>query len=355
MEKYDVIVIGAGPAGSTAAKAAAVEGMKTIMFEEHPQIGIPEHCMGLIASPKGTPLAKVIESTGERVIYRRLKARRIFSPSGKTRDMDFGGAEVLVIERQLFDIELANQASDAGVKIAVNAGVTGIIEEGGVVVGVKTNSPSMPEVYGNIVIAADGLRGLLKGVATWTKLNRPVQKVNSGMRWYFSRVDVEEDLLGIYLGDFSERGFISVAPIGNKCCLTDMLSLKELEIIRSGDWPCSKIFRNANVMRMTGFAHPIPMGVILPQRVKDGLLLAGDACGLLGIDAAVSTGMAAGAVAAAAVKKGDVTEAGLSEYTRISDEIGRYEYGYSADFNRLDVFFGKKDAEIEELYETTRL
>lgn len=49
MEEYDVVVVGGGPCGSSAAKAAAEKGMKTIMLEEHPEIGIPEHCPGILA------------------------------------------------------------------------------------------------------------------------------------------------------------------------------------------------------------------------------------------------------------------------------------------------------------------
>jgi digeranylgeranylglycerophospholipid reductase len=82
MKKYDVIVVGAGPAGSTAAKAAAEQGMKTILIEEHPQVGIPEHCMGLVAAPKDSPLMQLIASIGGRVMYTKVKARRIFTPKG---------------------------------------------------------------------------------------------------------------------------------------------------------------------------------------------------------------------------------------------------------------------------------
>ena len=49
---YDVIVVGAGPAGSAAAKAAAESGAKTIVLEEHPKIGLPQHCSGLYYGTK---------------------------------------------------------------------------------------------------------------------------------------------------------------------------------------------------------------------------------------------------------------------------------------------------------------
>jgi flavin-dependent dehydrogenase len=102
---------------------------------------------------------------------------------------------------------------------------------------------------------------------------------------------------------------------------------------------------------MTGFSHPVPMGVMLPKRVKDGLMLAGDSGGFLGIDAAVALGKAAGDVAGKAVDKGDFTEKGLNEYQEISHEVGLYKFGYAAQFHNLDQFRGHTDDEIQSLFE----
>ena len=52
--KYDVVVVGGGPGGSSAARVTAKEGARTILLEEHPQIGLPEHCMGVLATPSGS-------------------------------------------------------------------------------------------------------------------------------------------------------------------------------------------------------------------------------------------------------------------------------------------------------------
>lgn len=352
MEKYDVIVIGAGPAGSVAAKAAADKGMKTMLIEEHPQVGIPEHCMGLIAAPKESPLMQLVASTGERVVYKKLKGRRIFTPKGKVIDKDFGPADVWVIERQLFDVALADRAAAAGVKVVINTAVTGLIKEGNAVKGVKTNSSALSEVQSKVVIAADGIRSLLKGVPSWEKMTRSDQQVSSGLKWYLGGLkDVDEDVLELHLGGFSERGFATIAPIGENRCLADMVSMKELETIRNGHWALSSKFKDCTVLRVTGFSHPYPMGVMLPKRIKEGLMLAGDAGGFLGVDAAVATGKVAGDVAGDAIKKGDVTEKGLDMYQKISGEIGEYKFGYAQQFHNLDYFAGKTDDEIEKIWD----
>jgi len=353
MEHYDVIVIGAGPAGSTAAKVAAEQGAKTILLEEHADVGIPEHCMGIVAAPADTPLMQLVYGMDDRVLYSKLKGRRIYTPKGKVVDKDFMGVDVVALERQIFDVNLADQAAAAGVKVVINTAVTSLIKEGDTVVGVETSSKAMPEIRGSVVIASDGIRALLKGVPSWENMTRSDQKVSSGIKWYLGNTkDVAQDCIEVHLGDFSERGFVTIVPIGNNCVLADMVSTKELDRIKSGDWPISTKLRDCAVLRMTGFSHPYPMGVMLPKRVKNGLMLAGDSGGFLGVDAAVATGMVAGECAARAVKAGDVTEEGLAEYTRVSQEIGEYKFGYAVTFHNLDHFMGKSDDEIEAIFDS---
>lgn len=348
-----MIVIGAGPAGSTAAKVAAEQGAKTILLEEHADVGIPEHCMGIVAAPADTPLMQLVYGMDDRVLYSKLKGRRIYTPKGKVVDKDFMGVDVVALERQIFDVNLADQAAAAGVKVVINTAVTSLIKEGDTVVGVETSSKAMPEIRGSVVIASDGIRALLKGVPSWENMTRSDQKVSSGIKWYLGNTkDVAQDCIEVHLGDFSERGFVTIVPIGNNCVLADMVSTKELDRIKSGDWPISTKLRDCAVLRMTGFSHPYPMGVMLPKRVKNGLMLAGDSGGFLGVDAAVATGMVAGECAARAVKAGDVTEEGLAEYTRVSQEIGEYKFGYAVTFHNLDHFMGKSDDEIEAIFDS---
>src|SRR5207302_9375819 len=47
--KFDVIVAGAGPGGAEAARAAARAGLRTLLAEEHPTVGIPSHCTGKLS------------------------------------------------------------------------------------------------------------------------------------------------------------------------------------------------------------------------------------------------------------------------------------------------------------------
>jgi len=55
---FDVIVVGAGPAGSSAAREIASAGFEVGLFEEHETVGVPQHCTGML-TVMGCRLLKV--------------------------------------------------------------------------------------------------------------------------------------------------------------------------------------------------------------------------------------------------------------------------------------------------------
>ena len=344
--EYDVIVVGAGPCGSMAAKIAAQRGARTILLEEHPQIGLPEHCVGMLAGSGGGFLAELLETMDPRVVVREAVARRVYSPSGRCFETPLKG--ICMIERNLFDLELALQAAEAGAQIAVNTTVTGLIKEEGIIRGVKTNSSTIPSVAGKVVVAADGIRALFKGIAAWEGLSQPDQKVISGLKWHLANVKgTEPGIIEFHLGSFCERGWLTLIDRGHGSYLTDIPSLRDYEQIKNGTYLISQKLRHSQVLRITGFSHPVPMGRTLDTRVKDGLILAGDGAGFLSIDFAVATGKAAGEVAAEAAIAGDCSAENLARYDRLSREIEARKEWFTSQFHALERFFGLPDEEIE--------
>ena len=84
MKKYNVIVVGAGPAGCTAANAIAKRGIKVALLEEHQLVGVPSHCTGGISPviiPKLTE--QLLQGMNKKIILNEYRAARFFSPSGK--------------------------------------------------------------------------------------------------------------------------------------------------------------------------------------------------------------------------------------------------------------------------------
>jgi digeranylgeranylglycerophospholipid reductase len=109
---FDVIVVGAGPAGLYSALLLAEEGFDVTVLEEHDTLGAPTHCTGVI-SDEVSALFKVPES----LILNRPTVCSVVSPSGRALRFTSNGERIAVIDRHQFDSELGSAAQQAGVEI----------------------------------------------------------------------------------------------------------------------------------------------------------------------------------------------------------------------------------------------
>lgn len=109
---YDVLVIGGGPAGLYAAYCLAKAGRSVAVFEEHPEIGSPVHCTGLVASESFTRF-----DLPQRANRAAPRGARFHSPGGYAFSVVSEKDETVVLDRSAFDLGLAEQALAAGVDI----------------------------------------------------------------------------------------------------------------------------------------------------------------------------------------------------------------------------------------------
>lgn len=344
--EYDLIVVGGGPAGSSAAKAAAEKGIKVILLEEHPAIGLPQHCTGRLRGTLRSNLSKtVLETISTPIVLTRYRARRFFAPSGRMiAEIPLRDTGCCLILRDVFDRELARQAADAGADIILNTRVTGLMKEGEKAVGVNTNSSIMPRVYGKVVIAADGLYAPERGIPKWEGLCPPAKLTRAGIQLQLARVrDIEPDVMEYHGGSFCKLGFVMLWPLsGSSCFLSFIDNLEDFERIKSGSYLISRKLRDAVPLRMIGYSQRLEPKGPWPKIVKDGLMLVGESAGWFGIIQAIVSGRFAGEIAATAVQKGDVGEANLSQYNVIQDKLKT-----ALPTQRAPVSFNLSDESIE--------
>ena len=133
-EEYDVIIAGAGPAGSMAAQVCAEGGLSVLLLEKRQEIGAPKRC----AEGIGIKPLKLLGFTGnENFITQKINGAIVVSPDNTEVMVEYGGDRGVILERKLFDKALCYRAAEAGAKIIAKAYVTGIIKENGKISGAK--------------------------------------------------------------------------------------------------------------------------------------------------------------------------------------------------------------------------
>lgn len=355
--EYDVVVVGAGPAGSAAAKAAAEKNMKVIILEQRKDVGTPQHCGGNFFSHGVEPkrFLEFVRSMDKRIILREYKKIRVFTPSGKVvREQNVTGTGYCMIRRDYLDKELARQAVNAGADLYVNTKVTGLLQKDNRVIGVTTSLSEMPEIYGKVVIGADGIHAMQKGTPIWAGLNRENQKFIAGVAMDLTRVeDIDPDIKEVHYGSFTKMGVSWINAYDNNSCTSPFTSMSEFINLKNGNYLISKKLRNATPLRITGWSHAEDLGRPLPKNIDNGLILTGSAAGFVGNWMAIVSGGYAGIAATLAIQAGDISAKKLHKYEELCTEINEHSYPFPLGFQGLsDATIEKKLLEGEEPFRT---
>lgn len=317
-DSYDVIVIGAGPAGSTAARYAAAGGASVLMLEKDRDVGYPVRC-GEAVSHEGVvqfiePDPKWIATTVTRF--------RIFGPNRNHVIPRLDGIGY-VLERRIFDYELAKVAARAGAEVITKAYVYDLIRSNGRVEGVRALiKDEKVEIHGKVVIGADGVESR---VGKWAGIDTTchIRDMESCAQVTLTGVEVEEDILDFYFGEnVAPGGYLWVFPKGKDSANVGLgvsveqakkkAAIKYLEEFIEQEFPGAAI--------LTRIAGGVPCAKTCDEIVKNNVLLVGDAAHQVnpltggGIITGMIGGMIAGQVAAEAIQKNDLRH--LVEYER---------------------------------------
>ena len=113
--------MGAGPAGLTTAAGLAAGGFSVLVLEEHPIIGLPVHCTGVL----GLQAFDEFDLPRD-TICTETRAARFHGRHGRSIRIDGGHVSAAVVDRGLFDQALARRAADAGAVLACGVRVTDV-------------------------------------------------------------------------------------------------------------------------------------------------------------------------------------------------------------------------------------
>ena len=323
--KYDVLVIGGGPAGALAAKTAVEKGLSACIVEKRPAIGAPVRCAEGIGKEA---LLEFIEPD-PRWISAEMTGAGIVAPDGffmKLNSAMAGSKVGYVLDRKFFDRELVWKAAEAGADVAVKARAAAPIMEKGYVKGAKISAGGkITDVKAEVVIAADGVESKF---AKWCGIDTtvPVREIMSSVQYVMTDIDIDPHATIFYLGnDVAPEGYLWIFPKGGRTANVGIgISGK-----KSGAGHRAKDYLDKFVKKTFPDGKTIefiPGGVSvcrpLDCTVADGLMIAGDAARVVdpltggGIYNAMFTGRLAAEVAADCIGKGDVSKTCLMAYDK---------------------------------------
>jgi len=128
----DVAIIGGGPAGLTVARSLASSGHDVVVLEEHPEIGIPVHCTGVL----GLDAFQEFDLPRDAILSTTHVARFI-AADGSDVAVDAERAKATVVDRARFDQALAASSRAAGAELRSGTRVRTVeIDSAGVTVGI---------------------------------------------------------------------------------------------------------------------------------------------------------------------------------------------------------------------------
>jgi digeranylgeranylglycerophospholipid reductase len=330
MKKYDcdIIVVGAGPGGSMAAKYSALGGLKTILIEKKAEIGAPLRC-GEGVSKKW--LSEIGVTPDPKWIRADMAGAIIRSPSGYTFQLDESkaGAEVgYVLERHLFDKHLAEQAADAGAQIMMRTSCTGVIQKDGKLIGIKANKMGEEiEIHAKCVVAADGYESQ---VGRWAGLDTTLKMsdIDTCIQYRMVNIDISSTFCEFVIGSAAPGGYVWIFPKG-KSEANVGIGVQASKCKNGADPKYYLDKYIASEPRLAkGQITEIIGGMVstcpgLDSAIADNLILVGDAARIIdpltggGIAHACRTGMYAGKILTACAKTGDFSKEALQPYEKM--------------------------------------
>ncbi len=326
---YDVIVIGAGPAGTTFARITSQNGLNVLVIDKRKDIGNPVRCGEGLGQrevfKQGLDLPKQIYSV-------EIEGAKIVAPNGKEIIWKDKTTKGWVLERKMFDKWLAELAIKEGAKVLTYTRAVDFIKEGGKIQGIKAKrSDNDVEFRAPLIISAEGMEALMARKAGFKAVHN-LYDVDTCYQYEVEPYD-HQNLIELYFGnEIAPRGYVWVFPKANKKANVGIGIGAHLDKWLKGNgikgadpktlldkWMSIQI---PDVSTLEDFGGIISVGAPLNEFVKDNIMVIGTAAKQVdpihggGIALAMEAGLMAANVAAEAHKKKDYSKEMLYKYEK---------------------------------------
>jgi digeranylgeranylglycerophospholipid reductase len=328
-DNYDVLIVGAGPAGLAAAEAAVRQGVSTLVLERQKEIGYPVHTSGgsWISDMKALAIPEHLYHPINKVVF--LSPRREVA-------FNYDPAVACVIDVRGVYQHLAGRAVSAGAVLRVNHAVEQTLMDDGRVVGVTARSHTGERISLHARVTIDA-SGFSRHVGVRTALGQAFHRYGFGAEYDLYAPYYPQNEVYLIMGSaFAPCGYAWAFPRGNGRVRLGVGVIHPdseddarayLDSIMHTIPQLVNKFKGASPLEYhTGL---FPAEGPVEQFSRSGLLLAGDAAGhgsaLVGegIRFAIYSGLMAGEVAAEAIKADDTS----AEYLRRFDRQWRARFG----------------------------
>ena len=331
--EYDVVVIGAGPAGAVAAQTCAQAGLRVLLVEKRQEIGSPVRC----AEAVGKETVSEFIPLDPKWIAAEIDHFSLTSSQHNT--VHFPPLETtLILERKIFDRELAHAAARAGADVVVKARAAGFLKNGSGLEGVKLIVQGVPhDVRCKIIIGADGTEAQS---TRWAGLKSvpSLKDYYSAAQYLLTNVNIDQTVCQYHLGwSIAPAGYVWVFPKGNNTANVGLAIATDPRQTRSAmdylnDFVAKNFQQSSILSQVVG---GIPISNVLPEMTADGYLAVGDAAHQSdpmtagGITNGMYGGLFAARVAVDAIRRGDTSRKVLKQYEKLWDDK------FGADYRRL--------------------
>ena len=321
---WDVVVIGAGPGGGTAALHCARLGLRTLILEEHKEIGVPVHCGECLSELAVQNLELELP---EEVISLHVKGIRVLFPNKVEKKLTEPG---YVLEKHLFEQWLIDEAVKEGAHFKSSHKVKGLNKKFQL-----ENQFSNWEIIGKgdsfpintkIIIDASGVAGIT------SRILKNSNKIDVISGYQYEMIEVENDqYLDFYIWPkYAPEGYVWMIPKKEGRANVGLVTTKKSDKIKSLDSFIEDTYLNKkdkvdptwkkSGLKIKPFGGTIPISGPRNNTIDDGLIMIGDAAGFTsplfegGSHLAMKSGKFASLVAKEALTKNEFSKANLEKY-----------------------------------------